>query len=354
MTSKRLPRIRLLLVVAIAASGTFLMFAGREGGYAGSTAAACPQAPRRTAVRPPVASVFASTTQTAATTQVSAKEVTAEKDGNKQAILANVKSYMDAFNRKDTKAVLALFTDDCEVIESDGTVARGLKELETEIMESFAGEPNAKISVDVESLRLVANEVAIEEGKVSYYPDGKTLAAETSYVVTHVKKGGRWLMSYARSFDRVALSPYDRLRDLEWLVGDWVDEGEDSLIESSYRWDTSKTFLLQDFTIRVKGRDVLKGTQRIGWDPLSKQIKGWVFDSAGGFAESLWNEVDDDDWVIKSRGTTFDGKVVTMTNRLNRLSKDRFEFESRDRIVGEDLMPAITAVVVHRPPAAGR
>ncbi len=274
----------------------------------------------------------------------------------KEAILANVKAYMEAYNRQDVKAILALFTDDCELIENDGDVIHGLKELEADLKDEFADEPKAKISVAVDSIRFITNEVAIERGKTTYYPDGKTLTAETQYQVTHVKKGDRWLMSHARSFNRDVLSPYDRLRDLEWLVGDWVDEGEDSLIESSYRWDANKVFLLQDFSIRIKGRDVLKGTQRIGWDPLSKQIKGWVFDSEGGYADSIWSELDDG--TLDHQGQRafrhHDGKVVTMTNQLTPLGKDRFKWESADRVVGEERMPSTSAVVVRKPPAVGR
>jgi uncharacterized protein (TIGR02246 family) len=311
--------------------------------------AACPRGPRFVPVTQAAPFVSeAPATALALAAQAPAKE---EQDPAKKVILANVKSYMEAFNRQDVKAILALFTDDCEVIESDGSVVRGLKELEADIKDEFSDEPRAKISVEVDSIRLITSDVAIEEGKTTYYPDGKTITAETQYQVTHVKKGDRWLMSQARSFNREVLSPYDRLRDLEWLVGDWVDEGADSLIESSYRWDANKTFLLQDFTIRVKGRNVLKGTQRIGWDPLSKQIKSWVFDSEGGHAESLWNQVDDS-WIIKAKGVRFDGKVVTMTNQLTQLGKDRMKFDSLDRITGEERMPAMSAVAVRRPPAA--
>src|SRR5262249_30991264 len=159
-----------------------------------------------------------------------------------------------------------------DLTENDGTEIHGRKELEEELKETFATDPKAQISVDVDSLKLVAPNVAIETGTVEFYPDGKTLTAEAEYQVTHVKNGARWLMSQARSFNRKILSPYDQLRDLEWLVGDWVDEGSDSIIETSYRWNANKTFLLQDFTVRVKGQKVLNGTQRIGWDPLSKQI----------------------------------------------------------------------------------
>jgi uncharacterized protein (TIGR02246 family) len=272
-----------------------------------------------------------------------------ESDAAKQAVMANVRTFTEAFNRRDVPAILKLFAKDCELTESDGTTVRGLKELEEELKETFEDDPDAKISVSVDSLQQVAPDVIIEEGKTEFFPDGKTLTAETDYQATHVKKGDRWLMTRVRSFNREVLHPYDLLRELEWLVGDWIDESSDSLVESSYQWDDNKTFLLQKFSIRVNGQRILSGTQRIGRDPLSKQIKSWVFDSEGGYAESLWSNVDDS-WVIKGKGVRADGKVVTVTNQLTQLGKDRMSFESVDRIVGEERMPNLAVIVVRKPP----
>jgi len=272
-------------------------------------------------------------------------------DPVRKAILANVRAYMGAFNRQDVKAVADLFSEDCDVTENDGTRIHGRKELEKELKETFADESKAKISIEVDSLTLVTPEVALETGAVDYYPDGKTLTAEAQYQVIHVKRGDRWLMRDARTFSRKVLSPYDQLRDLDWLVGDWVDESSDGVVESRYRWAANKAFLLQDFTIRSSGKKVLNGTQRIGWDPLSKQIKSWVFDSEGGYGESLWSNVDDA-WVIEVKGVRSDGKVVTATNQIVQLAKDRFRFDSADRIVGEERMPNFQAIVVRKPPSA--
>jgi len=261
-----------------------------------------------------------------------------------------VRSYMEAYNRQDIKAILALFAEDCDLMENDGTRIHGLKELVEELKDSFEDEPNARISVEVDSLTFVTPNVAIEVGKTAFYPDGKTLTAEAEYQATHVKKNDKWLMTHVRGYNRKVLSPFDRLRDLEWLVGDWVDESDDSVIESSYRWDANKVFLLQDFTVRIKGQKALTGTQRIGWDPLSKQIKAWVFDSEGGYGESLWSEVGDS-WIIKLKGVRQDGKVVTATNEITHVAKDRLKFESVDRIVGEERMPNVTAFAVRKSPA---
>jgi uncharacterized protein (TIGR02246 family) len=277
-----------------------------------------------------------------------------EADPDKKAVLANVRTFIEAFNRRDIKTILPLFAEDCVLTESDGTTMRGLKELEEELKETFANEPDAKLSAHIESLEIVAPGVMLEEGKTTFYPDGKTLTAETDYQAVHVKKGNRWVMTRVSSFNRVVLSPYDQLRELEWLIGDWIDEGHDSIVKSNYRWDANKTYLLNEFTVHVKGRKALSGIQRIGRDPLTKQIKSWVFDDDGAYAESLWSSVDDDTWVIRVRGVRADGKAVTMTNQITHLGNDRFRFDAVDRIAGDERLPDFSAVVVRKAPQAKR
>jgi uncharacterized protein (TIGR02246 family) len=275
-------------------------------------------------------------------------------DPARKAVLANVRTFTDAFNRQDVKTLLTLFAEDCVLTESDGSTVRGLKELEAELKDTFKNEPAARLSVSIDSLQVAAPDVIIEEGKTTYFPDGKTLTAETPYQAIHVKRGDRWVMKRVRSYDRAVLHPYDQLRELEWLIGDWIDESPDSLVESSYRWDANKTFLLNDFTVRVHGQKAYSGTQRIGRDALSNQIKSWVFDSDGGHAEGLWSSVDDDTWIIQVKGVRADGKVATMTNQLTQLGNGRYRFESANRTVGNERMADFAAISVRKPPEAKR
>jgi uncharacterized protein (TIGR02246 family) len=283
-----------------------------------------------------------------------AKSAPAQKPtGVPDEIFANAKLYMEAYNRQDAKAVVALCTEDCEFIDRDGITWRGHKEIEDELKEDFADNPKARISLIVDNIRLLTPDVAIEQGKTVYFPDGVIATVETKYEVTHVKKGKRWLMAQGRSYGLEILTPYEYLRDLEWLVGKWVDEGPDSLVETSYRWGDNKTFLHQDFTVRVRGQGVLSGTQRIGWDPLSKQIKAWIFDADGGHGESVWSETDDG-WIMRMRAVRLDGKVATATNRITRTGVDRMAYQSVDRIVGEELLPDLATTIVRQPPEAKR
>ena len=270
-----------------------------------------------------------------------------------QDVLDNAKLFTEAFNRHDAKAIAALCTDDCEFIERDGSTLRGRDDIEEEFRETFAASPKARISLSLDSIRLVTPDVAIEQGKTIHFPDGVTATIESKYEVTHVKKGDRWLMAQGRSYDADVLTPYEYLRDLEWLVGDWVDESSDSVVETSYRWNDNKSFLLQEFTVRVKGQKVVSGSQRIGWDPLTKHIKAWVFDGDGGYGESLWSNVDDS-WVISAKVVRSDGKIVTARHHLTRTGADRMAYQSVHRLAGDERLPDMAVTVVRKAPAPKR
>jgi len=147
-----------------------------------------------------------------------------------------------------------------------------------------------------------------------------------------------------------SLTHHDRLRELEWLVGEWLDESPDSVVRTTCRWSEDQSFLLRDFTIHVQGKPVMTVHERIGWDPSTRQIKSWVFDSEGGYASGLWSR-NGDEWVIKSTGIMPDGLTATATHVLTRISPQSARWASRERTVGERVVPDRTEyVLVRRPP----
>ncbi len=122
-------------------------------------------------------------------------------------------------------------------------------------------------------------------------------------------------MQSVRVVEEEAVSAYGQLQPLEWLVGEWIDEGRNEVVEAKFDWDENKSFLLEEFQVVREGSVVLKGTQRIGWDPQAKQIRSWIFDSAGGFGEAVWTPTDDE-WVCKAKGVRSDGTSASATRTL--------------------------------------
>ena len=93
----------------------------------------------------------------------------------------------------------------------------------------------------------------------------------------------------------------------------------------------------------------MKGDLRIGWDPLTRQIKSWVFDTEGGYAEGLWTRIGDR-WVVKMTGVRPDGSTASATFTYAPLRRDEYQYTSSDRIIGGQQEPDQTVRIVRKPP----
>jgi len=277
------------------------------------------------------------------------KKPAADRSADETAIRANVDAFVKAYNAKDAKAIAALFTPDGQVVDKDGDASEGRDAIQEVFAGMFSENPKGRIEVTVESIRFLGSDLAIEEGSTK-----ETLAAGEPpeydrYTVVHVKRDGKWLMAMARDEEGPPPSSREQLRPLAWLVGEWVDDGGSVVVNSTCRWSEDGNFLLQEFTLKVSGKNAMNVSQRIGWDPIAKRVRSWVFDSEGGFGESLWTRDEDDDiWVIKATGVRPDGTTGSSTNVLVPAGKDAYVWRSRDRIVGDEIVPPVEVKVVRK------
>lgn len=132
----------------------------------------------------------------------------------------------------------------------------------------------------------------------------------------------------------------DTLAELNWLVGSWVDAEEDIDVTLSYRWDPSKHFLLQHFTMKSEDTEPLEGFQIIGWDPAKEKIHSWIFDSEGGFGEGNWFH-DDNRWVASVKFTLPDGRIASATHIYTKIDSDTYTFSIENRDVNGSIMPNV-------------
>jgi uncharacterized protein (TIGR02246 family) len=267
-----------------------------------------------------------------------------------RAVRELVEAFVKAYNAKDAKAIAAQFTEDGRVVGPDGSIADGRAAIERRYREAFDGDPDATIEVTSDAVRLLAPDVVLEEGHAAIRSGGAT-SKSGRYHAIYVRRDGHWYQSsvYDLSDPSAKDSPADRLKDLEWLVGEWVDEGDGAVVQTTCRWDASKAFLIRDFELKIAGRAALSGTQRIGWDPSTEQFRSWVFDSEGGFSQGRWTR-DGDRWVIKTAGVVPDGRVATATNYVVRENKDRIRWSTTDRTLGGQAMADDAEVILVRKP----
>ena len=70
------------------------------------------------------------------------------------------------------------------------------------------------------------------------------------------------------------------------------------LAHVSFAGSPDQNFIVSTRTIESKDGTLGRGTQRIGWDPVNKQIHSWNFEADGGYGEGAWTK-DGDNWILK-------------------------------------------------------
>lgn len=288
--------------------------------------------------------------QTIALTQPPQKAATQPAiSADEDQIRKGVVAFVEQYNAHKADAVTALFAADARMVFADGTEVNGRDEIKQSFEVAFKENPKTAVSVVVDSIRFLTPDVAVEEGSTTMFPDGETLTSRDRYTVLHLKRDGRWQMQSVRIVEEESLSSYGELAPLEWLVGEWIDEGREEDVHTTFRWDENKSFLLEEFKVVSRGEVLLKGSQRIGWDPQAKQVRSWLFDSSGGFGESAWTPAGDD-WICKARGVRPDGTSASATRRLTRVAQDRVIWTSTDRLLGDEELPNLAVTMVRKPP----
>jgi uncharacterized protein (TIGR02246 family) len=237
-----------------------------------------------------------------------------QQTADEQAIREAGAAFMKAYGAADAKAVAAHFSAEAEYVDEQGTVFQGRSAIEESLAAFFAENPGCQLEMTIDTLRFVSPGVAIEDGTTIVTRAGDPHPIETRYTTVHVKTDGKWLAASVRD-----QAPKDRrqhrtqLEQLDWLIGDWVDEGDDALVTFSCQAVDGGNFLLRKFSIQIAGQEALSGTQRIGFDPLTGKLRTWIFDSEGGYGEGLWHR-NGDDWVLKLTGVTADGEPASSTS----------------------------------------
>lgn len=277
----------------------------------------------------------------------------ADRTRDEAAIRANVAAFVKAYNAKDAKALASLFAADAQIEDEEGNITEGRDAIQEVFAGWFTDNPQKRIEVTIESIRFIGRNLAVEKGTTKERAAPEETPDYDRYTVVHARRDGKWQMVLARDEEGPAPSNHERLLPLAWLVGEWVDDNGSVVVHSTCQWSEDGKFLLQEFTVKVSGKNEMRVSQRIGWDPIAKQIRSWVFDSEGGFGESLWIPLGET-WVIKATGVRPDGTAASSTNSLVPAGKDAYVWRSRDRIVGDEIGEPVEIKVVRKLPVPKR
>lgn len=268
-------------------------------------------------------------------------------------IEAEVAAYVEAFNAKDAVELSRHWSESGVYVRpADGERLVGRNAIEKEFRSAFEQRPDARLVVKVDTVRFVTDDVAIEEGTAEVTSPGEA-PSRSGYAAVHVKRNGQWQVDSIRETDLPAQeeAAANPLAELAWLVGEWADQSEGAAVQTSVSWTKNKTFLSYAFKVSAGDLDELECTQVIGWDPVQKTIRSWMFDSDGGFGAGVWTRTDER-WQVEFKQVLADGRLASSTNVYDYVDNDTFTWQSVDRQVDGESLPDVGPVTVVRKRAA--
>jgi len=259
------------------------------------------------------------------------------------AVQAAMQSFAKAFGARDAKALAAHWTALGEYHGENGKSVSGREALEGAFARFFAKSPEVKAEVRSESVRLLANDAAIEEGTVTVRRGAAESTSIAHYSAFFIREQGRWLLA------RLSETPAgaDSVADLDWLIGEWKSgNGQGADIRSTYSWEANKRFIRVQFVVTEKA-GAFSGSQVIGVDPSTGGIRTWTFEADGGVAVSDWIR-DGDHWKLEVDGTLADGRRLHEVNILRRVNADTITWQSINRSLDGLAIPDLPPVKVTR------
>jgi uncharacterized protein (TIGR02246 family) len=274
-------------------------------------------------------------------------------DENRQAadeaaIRKSVETYVAAFNKGDAKALAEMWSPEAVYTNPiTGEQAVGRAEIEKEFASIFADSKDAKLEAKTKSVKFISPNVAVEEGTAKVIRTDQE-PEDSEYTAVYVKRDGQWLLDRVTEKDEpVVHSNYDKLKDLEWMIGTWEDQDEQSNVETTCQWTKNRNFIVRSFAMSIGDKIDMAGMQIVGWDPAAKQIRSWVFDSDGGFGEGVWKKKSKS-WYVQATGTLPDGGKTSSVNIIKQIDDSTFTWQSVDRVAGGELLPNVNEVTVVR------
>jgi uncharacterized protein (TIGR02246 family) len=267
------------------------------------------------------------------------------------AIRKAIDSYIAAFNRGDALAMAQHYSEQglyVDPITGDRLVGR--EAIAKGMASLFADGAKPKLSVEVDSVRLLDEKVAVEEGTAAVVREDEAPELST-YLAIHVKKDGKWSLDSVREtmLPEPEVDESGPLDDLSWMIGRWIDKSDEATVETICDWTLNKAFITRTFSVTVKGQPVMSGTQVIAWDPSRERIRSWVFDSDGTFGEGIWTQ-QENRWTIRASNTLADGKKGTAVHIITKIDDNSFTWQSIGREVDGEILPNVDPITIVRRP----
>lgn len=269
-------------------------------------------------------------------------------DPAEEEILKNADAFVQAFNKGDAKALAQFWTEKGEFTDAGGHKMSGREAIEKAFRELFEEHKGIQLRIEVESMKFLTADVAIEEGiSAVITPDGVP-PNQVHYTNTHIKKDGKWLLESVKTTPYAPPTNYEHLKIFEGLIGTWEDTSESGeTTRIAFEWTQNQNYLIADFTTTMKGVSISGGTSWIGWDPIEKTVRTWMFEANGGFGQGIWTKADGK-WSSKSTAVLADGRKASLTNVVERVDANTIRWEIKDRTVDGKQLPDLKPATMKR------
>lgn len=263
--------------------------------------------------------------------------------------------FVTAYNKQDATAIAALFTEDGEMADLSGTnLTSGRDEIQARYEQIFSDDP-LNIAIEVDSVRFVAPNLAIEDGTFHLTPadDESAPPRSTTYTAVLIQDdAGAWRIASTRSLKDVTEAAGQFADLAEVLKGEWTCRADGVQLDLAFGWDASGKFLIGEMLTTTADAEPQQGTIRIGWDASRKSIVSWMFDAKGGSTHGIWTP-DENGWLIRSEGSTADGETLSAAQQLTTEGRETLIWKAIHRIIDGQTQPDKVLRMVRQAPVPG-
>lgn len=261
--------------------------------------------------------------------------------------------FVTAYNKQDATAIAALFTEDGEMADLSGTnLTSGRDEIQARYERIFS-DGALHIAIEVDSVRFVAPNLAIEDGTFHLTPadDESAPPRSTTYTAVLIQDdAGAWRIASTRSLKDVTEAAGHLAALADALKGEWTYRDPEGVrLDLAFGWDSTGTHITGEMLTTTADAEPQEGSIRISWDASKQQIVSWMFDAEGGFTHGVWTPTEKG-WLIRSEGTTADGETLTASQQLTTEGGDTLLWAASQRIVDGENIPDKTLRIVRQAP----
>ena len=261
-----------------------------------------------------------------------------------------IEAYVTNFNARNAKQLAELWSADAVYTDrTSGDEFVGRAAIEAEFQKVFDRDTVPVLTIQNESLDLISPHVVVARGTATATATAtEAEPIQSSYSVVFVKQDGQWLIDNMSENELAVADPrHEALQQLEFMIGEWISEQDDVSIEFSCDWTENETYISSSFKVTSDGQVLSSGLQIIGWDPSTKQIRSWLFDSSGTFVSGNWASRDEK-WIVQSVATLSDGGRGSFISVFRPQEDGSYTWEKMNQVLDGQLLPNEAETIVRR------